>query len=225
MQFLATIDTGSSAIYYDLVMPPQDIVSASRSKDYVICGFFTQDYRPLAEQLASTIKSPEPFHFFFREKRDASWRDIVRWKPDIIAHAMHLYPNCSIILLDVDCIVRGELRPMTDFAGDISAYPTLRFTRHPWPLRRRTILHISSRTMVFKPTARTKAFLEAWRQECKDPEGLYRKSGCELALRVALMRATGLAFCPMDARYSGREVDKAPADAVIVHSSASRGKR
>lgn len=225
MHMLPTVDPVANAPHYRIAASPHDIVSTSPPIDYVICGFFTEDYRPLAEQLASTIKSPEPFHFFFREKRDASWRDIVRWKPDIIAHAMRLYPNSSIILLDVDCVVRGELRPMTDFAGDVSAHPTLRFTRHPWPLRRRTILHISSRTMVFKPTDRTKAFLEAWRQECKDPEGLYRNSGCELALRVALMRATGLAFCPMDARYSGREVDKAPADAVIVHSSASRGRR
>lgn len=208
-----------------ILASPYDIVSSIQPKDFVICGFFTQDYRPLAANLASTIKPTEPFHFFFREKRNATWREIVRWKPDIVAHAMRLYPSCSIILLDVDCLVRGELRPMIDFAGDISAYPTLRFTRHPWPLRRRTILHISSRTMVFKPTDRTRAFLDTWREECMDRDGLYRRSGCELALRMALMRATGLAFCPMDVRYSGREVGKAPADAVIVHSSASRGKR
>jgi hypothetical protein len=202
-----------------------DIISEQAPGNYVVCGFFTGDYRPLAEQLASNLGTRHPHHLFFREKRDATWRDIVRWKPDIVLQAMGIYPSADIVLLDVDCSVRGSLEPMLDFEGDVSAYPTLRLAR-PWlSIRKRTILHITSRSMVFKPNARVKKFVAAWREECKDPHGLYRQSGCEMAMRFALLRSVGLAFCPMDVRYSGRELAKAPADAVIVHDSASRGKR
>jgi hypothetical protein len=31
----------------------QDIVSDSRPRDYVVCGYFTDDYRPFADHLVS----------------------------------------------------------------------------------------------------------------------------------------------------------------------------
>jgi len=133
-------------------------------------------------------------------------------KPDVVLGAMDLYPDTAI-----------NLTPMLAFDGDVSAYPKLRLSHHPWPLRKQTVLHITTRAMVFKPTVRTKDFLCAWRHELRT--ATYHQGGCEMAMRFALMRSTGLAFCPMDARYSGREIDKAPTDAVVIHSSAGRGKR
>jgi hypothetical protein len=111
---------------------------------------------------------------------------------------------------------------MVDFAGDVSGYPSV-YVKRAWLTRKRFDLHISSRCMVFKPTERTKSFLEAWREECLDKHGLYRRTGCEKALLMALMRSTGVAFCPMDVRYSGRQGDDIPAGAVVTHASVTLG--
>jgi hypothetical protein len=200
----------------------RDIVSTVPQKPYVVCGFFTADYRPLAERLAKELRPSHPYHFFFREKGQTPWHEIVRWKPDIVLEAMNLYPGTSAILLDMDCSVLGSLDPMLDFTGDVSAYPLVRAKR-PWPLRKLFHVHVSSRCMVFKPTERTKAFLEAWREECKDKQGVYTRTGDEMAMLVALLGTTGLSFCPMDVRYSGRQGGKIPPGAVVIHASYSRG--
>ncbi len=199
-----------------------DIVSQVRPENFLVCGFFTADYRELTERLARELGPAIPYHFFFREKGTATWRDIVRWKPDVIMQAMDLYPGKEIILLDVDCSVLGPISSMTDFNGDISGYPIHVFKPRPWPLRGRFKLHISSRSLALKPTDRTRTFLSAWREECKDATGKYRRSGCEMAMLTALTKTTGIAFCPMDIRYSGRETTTKLPGAIITHSSASQ---
>jgi hypothetical protein len=187
----------------------------------VVVGFFTPNYRPLAEGLAKDLTATgNPHHLIARDKGTATWRNVVHWKPEIVLEAMDHYPQSSIILLDVDCSVRGSLLPTLDFTGDISARSKLRLSNHVWPFRKKTILHISSRSMVMKPNERVRKFLADWRDELRT--ATYYQGGCEMAMRFVIMRSTGLAFCPMDAKYSGLEVDQATADAVVVHSSESR---
>lgn len=188
---------------------------------YVVVGFFTPNYRPLAERLSAELtKTNNPHHLIAREKGDATWRDIVHMKPDVVLEAMNLYPTSSIILLDADSSVRANLSPMLDFVGDISARSKLRLTNHVWPFRQKTVLHISSRSMVLKPNARVRKFLEDWRDELRT--ATYHQGGCEMAMRFVITRSTGLAFCPMHPDYSGMEVDQASASAIVVHSSESR---
>jgi hypothetical protein len=196
-------------------------VDDKASAPYVVTGFFTPNYRPLAEDLAKDLaETHNPFHLVARDKGTATWRNVVHWKPEIVLDVMDLYPNSNIILLDVDCSVRGSLLPAFDFTGDISARSKLRLTNHIWPFRQKTVLQISSRSMAFKPNARVRKFLADWRDELAT--ATYYQGGCEMALRFVIMRSTGLAFCPMDPRYSGLEADKAAPDAVVVHSSHSR---
>jgi hypothetical protein len=201
-----------------------DIVSHAHPESFLVCGFFTPDYRALTERLVRDLAPSIPYHFFFREKGTATWREIVRWKPDVILQAMELYPGKQIILLDVDCSVMGPIKPMTDFSGDVSGYPVHVFKPRPWPMRGRFKMHISSRSLALKPTDRTKTFLTTWREECRDKVGKYRRSGCEMAMLTALTKTTGIAFCPMDIRYSGRESKSRLPDAVITHTSASQGQ-
>lgn len=187
---------------------------------YVVVGFFTPNYRPLAERLAADLTATgNPHHLIARDKGTSTWRDVVHMKPGVVLEAMDHYPTSSIILLDVDSSVRGSLAPMLDFVGDISARSKLRLTNHIWPFRQKTVLHISSRSMVLKPNARVRKFLEDWQHELHT--ATYHQGGCEMAMRVVIMRSTGLAFCPMDPDYSGMEVDQASASAIVVHSSAS----
>jgi len=200
-----------------------DIVSVGSGAPapYVVVGFFTPNYRPLAESLAKDLtETNNPHHLIAREKGSATWRNVVHWKPEIILEAMDHYPQSSIVFMDVDSSVRGSLLPTLDFTGDISARAKLRLSNHIWPLRKKTILHISTRSMVCKPNERVRKFLADWRDELRT--ATYYQGGCEMAMRFVIMRSTGLAFCPMDPKYSGLEADRAPADAVVVHSSASR---
>jgi hypothetical protein len=187
---------------------------------YVVVGFFTPNYRPLAERLAADLtQTRNPHHLIARDKGTSTWRDVVHMKPGVVLEAMDHYPTSSIILLDVDSSVRGSLAPMLDFVGDISARSKLRLTNSIWPFRQKTVLHISSRSMVLKPNARVRKFLEDWQHELRTAP--YYQGGCEMAMRVVIMRSTGLAFCPMDPDYSGMEVDQASENAIVVHSSAS----
>jgi hypothetical protein len=200
----------------------QDIVGVgSAAPPYVAVSFFTPNYRPLAENLARDLaQTNNPYHLIARDKGDATWRNVVHWKPEIVLQAMDLYPQSPIILLDADSTVRGSLAPAFDFTGDVSARPKLRLTNHIWPFRKKTVLHISSRSMAFKQNARVHKLLADWRDELRD--AAYHQGGCEMALRFVIMRSVGLAFTPMDPRYCGLETDKAPPDAVVVHSSHSR---
>lgn len=196
-------------------------VDGRTSKPYVVVGFFTPNYRPLAENLAKDLAATQnPYHLIARDKGTATWRNVVHWKPEIILEAMDLYPDSAIIFLDVDSSVRGSLEPTLDFAGDISARSKLRLTNHVWPFRKKTLLQISSRSMVFKPNQRVRKFLADWRDELRTAS--YYQGGCEMALRFVMMRSTGLGFSPMDPKYSGLEIDKATSDAVVVHDSATR---
>lgn len=200
----------------------QDIVGVEEgAPPYVAVSFFTPNYRPLAENLAKDLaQTKNPFHLIARDKGTSTWTNVVHWKPEIVLQAMDLYPKSNIILLDADSSIRGSLAPAFDFVGDVSARPKLRLTNHVWPFRKKTVLHISSRSMAFKPNERSRQMLADWRDELRTAS--YYQGGCEMALRFVIMRSVGLAFTPMDPRYCGLEDNVAPPDAIVVHSSHSR---
>lgn len=199
-----------------------DIISDIQPSDLVICGFFTPDYRHLAASLAEDVAPYHPFHFFSVSK-EGTWVNVVQRKPSIVLQAMDLYPSATIVLLDVDCSVRGPIDAMTDIPGDVSAYVKLKQTRRFLSPREQTLVHVSSRSMVFKPNDRARRLLTDWHTEIKTAH--YPQGGCERALRMTLFRAAYLAFSPMDERFSGREITVASDSDLIVHDSASRGKR
>lgn len=200
-----------------------DIISKARPSNLIVCGFFTPDYRELAAALADDIAPFHPFHFFSVSKDDASWVNVVQRKPRIVLQAMDLYPSATVILLDVDSSVRGPVSEMTEFPGDVSAFVKLKQIRRLLSSREQTLVHVSSRSMVFKPNERARRLLTDWDTEIRTAD--YAQGGCERALRMALFRATYLAFSPMDERFSGREITLASDADIIVHDSASRGKR
>ena len=200
-----------------------DIISDTRPSDLVICGFFTPDYRELATALADNIAPFHPFHMFAVTEDESSWLAVVQRKPRIVLQAMDLYPTATVILLDVDCSVRGRIDLMTDIPGDVSAFVKLKQIKRLLSSREQTLVHVSSRSMVFKPNDRARKLLVDWDTEIRTAS--YIQGGCERALRVTLFGATYLAFSPMDERYSGREITIASKDDLIVHDSASRGKR
>jgi hypothetical protein len=87
--------------------------------DWLAIGWFTEDstYRPLAEALAANLSQHgAPFHLFAKPSLGA-WN--TRRKPAVVLEAMDAYPGKTLVLMDVDCRLRGDIEPVTQIGGDV----------------------------------------------------------------------------------------------------------
>ena len=98
-----------------------DIISPEMSRDWLVIGWFTPDYRGLAERFAGNLNRFAIPHHLFAKPIGSGW-DTSR-KPSVILEAMDLYPGKTIILMDVDCIVDGDIRPVLNFQQQIHGAP------------------------------------------------------------------------------------------------------
>lgn len=195
-----------------------DILSTASIDRWVVIGWFTPDYREMTTKLATLMDDfKTPYHFFEKRKPDGvAWEEFTRMKPSIVLEAMARYPDKVLVLVDVDIDVRGSLAPMPEIAGDVAFYMKSRN-----PRGNRIRFHCSSRAMVFKPTAGATAFVKVWGEKCA-AAGRYVFD--ETMLMLALVECPETAFSALPARYSARDIDDAPSDAVLLHHSASAGK-
>jgi hypothetical protein len=136
-----------------------DLVSADpHAGRWLVCGYFTPDYRRWAETLAVSLRHHNAPYHLFATTRAGTWEANSRQKPAAILNAMDRYPDKVIVWLDVDCQVLGDLSPLADLRADFAAYTR---TRQPkW--RRRQRFLVKSGTMVFKPTEAARAFVSEW---------------------------------------------------------------
>ena len=86
-----------------------DIVTdLGRPTTHIVTGFFTPNYRPLAETFsANLVQFAIPHHLFAVQQSD--WKSATLLKPRIITKARNLYEDKIIAFMDVDCIVRGPV--------------------------------------------------------------------------------------------------------------------
>lgn len=197
--------------------PSQDIVSIDDGKDWLIVGFFTPNYRPLAETFAANLQQFSLPHHLFAVERSGTWSYETMRKPAIVLDAMKAHPGKTLILMDVDCTVKGGLDGLIAFrpAIDVACFmyvKTKKIGRH------RQRVSLSSRVVLVRPSDGARQLMENWQQACHERPWMH---GDEPNMMLALARSTGTTFSPIELKYSGREVDAAPADAVIVHDSAS----
>jgi hypothetical protein len=130
--------------------------------DWLAIGWFTEDstYRPLAEALAANLSQHgAPFHLFAKPSLGA-WN--TRRKPAVVLEAMDAYPGKTLVLMDVDCRLRGDIEPVTQIGGDVGIVVIARNVR-----RRRRWAHwlsveCSSRVVVLRPTEGARAFARTW---------------------------------------------------------------
>jgi len=209
---------------------PSDIKSGAIPGDWLVIGWFTPDYRPLAEAFATNLAEHQiPHHLFAKAKLDAGWNTLR--KPSVVLEAMELYPDRTLVLMDVDCIVRGDISPVVDVAGDVGI--TVICQNVPGRTDRRwrrgrdaewrhwIATECSSRVVVFRPTEGARAFAKAW--EWHIDHGHVNHD--EHSMVWAFMRSAGrTSFSYLDRRYSGREVTDI-LDGVIVHDSAHTKQR
>src|SRR5262245_42953256 len=92
---------------FDTHKPLGDL-KGGRVEDWLVIGWFTEDatYRPLAERFATNLaEHGAPFHLFAKPVLGKGWNT---WrKPSVVLEAMDAYPGKAIVLMDVDCTVRG----------------------------------------------------------------------------------------------------------------------
>jgi hypothetical protein len=188
--------------------------------DWLVTGWFTEDdtYRPLAEAFAANLRQHgAPFHLFAKPPL-AGWS--TRRKPSVVLEAMDRYPGKTIVLMDVDCVVRGDIAPVTGIRGDVGIVVIARNVRQKRRLAHWLNVECSSRVVVFRPTEGARAFARTWADTIERSEFPHD----EHSMAWAYLSSPGVHFDYLDQTYSAREVGTV-ADAVIVHDSAHDEER
>lgn len=199
----------------------QDIVSLQgpHAPEWLVIGWFTPDYRPLAQNLAFSLSEHgSPFHLFAKPKLEAGWN--TTRKPSVVLEAMDAYPGKTLVLMDVDCIVRGDISPVASIASDVGIAIIARNMHNGKGYRHWIAVEASSRVVVFRPTEGARMFAHRWREQIE-------RSGFnhdEHAMIWAFLKSMNVDFSYVDQAYSGREISLLP-DAVIVHDSAHERQR
>lgn len=187
--------------------------------DWIVIGWFTPDYRPLAETFAANLaKHNAPYHLFARPPL-AGWDTSP--KPSVVLDAMSAYPDRTLVLMDVDCIVSGDIAPAVRVAGDVGIVMLASNIKHRngnWC--QQVSIDCSSRIVVFRPTAKARAFAVEWARLID--KGPIRND--EHSMTWAYINCSNVDFCYLDNLYAARGVSEVP-DAVIWHDSAHRKQR
>lgn len=200
-----------------------DDIIGDTAQDWLVIGWFTPDYRPLAERFASNLATHStPFHLFARSKVAAGWN--TAQKPDVVLHAMSMYPDKTLVLMDLDCTIHGDVSPVIDVPGDVGITVTARNLRgrpdRHWRVgedkrwKHQIAVERSSRVAVFKPTSGACAFALKWRDQVVNSIVNHD----EHSMVWAFLHSAGVQFSYIDAKYSGREAGQLP-DAIIEHQS------
>jgi len=127
----------------------------------IVCGFYTPDYHHWVVPLVASLDQFGQSHdFVLAEKAGQMWETNTMAKARHILAAMDRHPDKVIVWLDVDCIVHGDLSPLADIRGDVAFRMYSKFRRHHKGARFRA----QSGTMVFRPTAEARQFVEHWKR-------------------------------------------------------------
>jgi hypothetical protein len=171
---------------------------------YIVCGWFTPDYRPWAERFAESLRTHgAPFDLIEVGKDRRGWEAMTRMKPSIVAAFLDKYPGKTLILSDVDAEATGDLAPLAALDCDVAL--RLQCKR----LRGRNMLVARSGTMVLKTSAQP--LIEAWARHCT--RARFGDTD-ESALNAAIAECAGLTLqnIPIGSKLGG----------LIRHDSASR---
>lgn len=194
-----------------------DIIAEGK-RDWLVIGWFTPDYRPLANKLAANLAEHGAHFHLFAKPALGTWN--TRRKPEVVLEAMDRYPGKTLVLMDVDCVVRGNITPAADILGDVGIIVIARNQR-----RRRRVAHwlameCSSRVVVFRPTDKARAFAETWADTIERSDVNHD----EHSMAWAYLASPSVDFEYIDQAYSGRELGQV-AGAVIEHDSAHDEQR
>jgi hypothetical protein len=192
-----------------------DIVNANAAEDWLVTGWFTPEYRPLAETFAAGLRAHgAPFHLYAKPAQQG-WS--TRRKPAVVLEALGAYPGKTVVLADVDCIVQGNIAPVADIRGDVGITVLGRNMKkgRGKALQHWVAAECSSRVVVFHPTDGARTFLLRWADVIDGNEFNHD----EHSKVWAFLKSPDVRFEYIAPTYSGREVTVLP-DAILGHDSA-----
>jgi Nucleotide-diphospho-sugar transferase len=189
-----------------------DIVGDVRAENWIVCGYFTPDYRHWAERLAASLgEISAPFHLFAQEKVTGGWEANTRQKPAAVRKATLAYPERTLIFIDVDAVMHRTPHELIDLSGDIG----LRFRYRPQRRHRGELIPMAG-TLVIKPTSRAKRFVDEWVSAASAGTGADNDQD---ALRIALVKSPFVAVASLPQEFSATGPVASPC---ISQSRASR---
>lgn len=190
-----------------------DLVSVD-SRDWLVIGWFTPGpYKELAEQFAINLqKYNAPYHLFAKPAQK-EWD--TRRKPNVVLEAMQIYKGKTLILMDIDCIIQGDISPITKIESDVGIVILARNKRkgEHWVL-----VEASSRVVVFKPTDGAKHFAKQWANVILNSQFNHDEHSM---VKAFLKTVPNIRFEYIGRDYSGREAAHNP-NGKIIHNSAHR---
>jgi hypothetical protein len=204
----------------------EDIAQSGNAPAFLIVGFFTPDYRHLADGLATSIrKHTDPvkvgYHFYAVPKpAGTQWHEIILKKPEIVLRAMAEHPGIPLVLMDVDCRIGGPIDGLAELVtGDVGVRYTPKMHASKNPLD-----WFTSRVMVIRPTEMAKLLMLNWLRIC---QGATVKND-ETLLSVAIRVTPSVRFEIIPFEYSALEEHRIGGRAPIIthvsaHSAANVG--
>ncbi len=170
--------------------------------DFIICGWYTPDYAPWANNLIQNLDDLElPHDFIAVPSLSGGWEKITMGKAAHVLAAIDRNPGKTIIFLDVDCeVIRADkVRELVQVDGDVAFYLKTRFRRaggsNGKPGRARSSFN----------RLRGAEFVDVWR-DISALAPIYSIDQDSLA--VAMGRVPGCVFHILDLRHCAMAYDK-----------------
>ena len=129
-------------------------------KPFIVTGFYTPNYALLAAKFAANLENFAVPHSLYPVPASA-WENAILLKPQIVKRAMTAFPGTTVVLMDIDCRLRGPIDPIADCIGDVSLFVGV---QHDARAKKGARLRVvpSSRVMVCRQTPGMHRLLENW---------------------------------------------------------------
>jgi hypothetical protein len=137
-----------------------------------------------------------------------------------VLEALDAYPGKAIVLMDVDCIIKGDISPVAAIDGDVSIVVLARNMKLGDRWQHWIAAECSSRVVVFRNTEGARTFARRWAAQIEH-SGVNHD---EHSMIWAYLACPDVRFDHIDPAYSGREVSQLPGG-IIVHASAHSAQR
>jgi hypothetical protein len=133
---------------------------------------------------------------------------------------MDAYPGKTVVLMDVDCIIHGDIAPVTRIAGDVGIVVIAQNVRRRGKKRWAHWLAVecSSRVIVFQPTEGARAFVKTWADTIE--RSIHQGDLARRAGRVPVLQAIGAR--PLHLTDAGRRRGIDLAGAARLHAGRHR---
>lgn len=187
-------------------------IRQSFGSEFLVVGFFTPNYEAAARAFANNLVEHRiSHHLYARPLLDGDWYSQTRQKPTVLAQARLDHPAETLVFMDVDCRVRGDIGAILQTRGDVV------MRTKGTSMGSRQALKPTTRVLLLRPNIGSDAFIAGWEAAC-------RRAGKGNSAEYMLIQAMSdspetYSVGTLPIRFAGLELHDAPPDAVIVHDS------